>query len=106
MDRYWRARSATTLWGFMSLALAYVGLLYAFSGLTGEARIDGAIGVALGLYVCSHPASNVLDLLFLEGGASRRAPSDEHGIPWYALNLLVLIVGWAVVLIGIMRFTT
>jgi hypothetical protein len=106
MDRYWRARSATMLWAIVMVALAYGGLLVAYSTLTGEYRIDGAIGVALGLYVCSHPASNVLDLLFAEGGASRRSSADQHGLLWYALNLLVLLVGWSVVLLGIIRFTT
>jgi hypothetical protein len=105
MDQYWRGRSSPALWGFMLLALAYTGLLYGFSPLTGEARVDGAIGVVLGLYVCSHPASNVLDVLFLDGGAGRRGVAEERGIAWYILNLFVLLAGWLVVLVGLMRFT-
>jgi hypothetical protein len=91
----------------MLLALAYSLVLFSFGPLlTGEARMDGAIGIVLGLYVCSHPASNVLDLLFSEGGVRRHAPADESGIFWYFLNLLVMIAGWLAVLLGIIQFTT
>jgi len=106
MDQYWRGRSSVALWSFMLLALAYGSLLLTYETLTGEARTDGVIGVVLGLYVCSHPASNVLDVLFEDGGASRRASCEQRGIAWYALNLLVLLAGWFAVLLGIIRFTT
>jgi hypothetical protein len=92
------------LWAFTALALAYAGLLLAYNDLTGDLRVDGVLGVVLGLYVCSHPAANMLDLLFADGGATRRTASDQHGMPWYALNLLVLLAGWGVVLLGIIRF--
>jgi hypothetical protein len=106
MDQYWRGRSSGVLCGFMLLALAYSALLFTYGPLTGETLIDGAIGVVLGLYVCSHPAANVLDLLFLDGGAGRHPVSEERGIAWYFLNLLVLLAGWFVVWTGLTRFTT
>ncbi|HZO31961.1 MAG TPA: hypothetical protein VFH48_38885 [Chloroflexota bacterium] len=105
MDQYWRGRSSGVLCGFMLLALAYSAVLFTYGPLTGDASIDGAIGVVLGLYVCSHPAANVLDLLFLDGGVVRRG-SEERGITWYVLNLLVLMAGWFVVWTGLTRFTT
>jgi hypothetical protein len=105
VDQYWRGRSSGALWVFMLLALAYSGLLLVYSPLTGEERIDGAIAVVLGLYVCSHPASNVLDLLFMDGGVVRRG-AEQHGIAWYILNLLVLMAGWFAVWLGLIRFTT
>jgi hypothetical protein len=105
MDQYWRGRSSVVLWTFMLLALAYSGVMHAYGPLTGEVRIDGAIGIVLGLYVCSHPASNVLDLLFADGGIVRRGNTEERGIAWYVLNLLVLMAGWFVVWLGLTRFT-
>ena len=105
MDQYWRGRSSGVLCGFMLLALAYSAVLFTYGPLTGDASIDAAIGVVLGLYVCSHPAANVLDLLFLDGGVVRRG-SEERGITWYVLNLLVLMAGWFVVWTGLTRFTT
>ena len=104
MDQYWRARSSFTLWTFLLLALVYSALQYTVGDLTGEARFDGIIGIVLGLYVCSHPASNVLDLLFMEGGVVRSS-SGDNGIVWYLLNLLVLLAGWLAVYIGILKFT-
>ena len=106
MDQYWRGRSPAVLWTFMLLAIGYAGLMYTYSPLTGEIRLDGAIAVVLGLYLCSHPASNVLDLLFEEGGVRRSASADQRGILWYLLNLLLLIVGWFVVWTGLTCFTT
>jgi hypothetical protein len=90
----------------MVLALAYGGVLIVYSPLTADLPIDGAIGVVLGLYVCSHPAANVLDLLFSDGGISRNRTADEQGIMWYFLNLLVLMAGWFTVWTGLTRFTT
>ena len=105
MDQYWRGRSSGVLWTFLLIALGYSALLFTFGPLTGETLIDGAIGIVLGLYVCSHPAANVLDLLFVDGGVVRRG-SDERGIAWYVLNLLVLMAGWFVVWTGLTRVTT
>ena len=105
MDQYWRARSSFTLWTFMLVALAYSVLPFTIGSLTGENRFDGIVGIAIGLYVCSHPASNVLDLLFMEGGVVRPA-SGSGGLTWYLLNLLVLIAGWLAVYIGVLQFTT
>jgi hypothetical protein len=89
----------------MLLALVYSVVPYTVGSLTGEARFDGIIGIVLGLYVCSHPASNVLDLLFVEGGVVRSS-SAESGIVWYLLNLLVMMAGWLAVYIGVLQFTT
>lgn len=106
MDQFWRARSASALWTFMLLALAYSWLLFSFGPLvTGHARYDGAIGVVIGLYVCSHPASNVLDLLFMEGGVVRSRSSQPTGVGWYLLNMLVMMAGWLAVFLGVVQFT-
>ncbi len=107
MDQYWRARSSLVLWALLLLALAQSLLLFSFGPLiTGEPRFDGALAVIVGLYVCSHPASNVLDLLFAEGGVRRSSSAHESGIFWYLLNMLVMIAGWLAVYMGIVQYTT
>jgi hypothetical protein len=58
----------------------------------------------LGLFICSRPAGNAVDMLFYERGAFRRLTSAWAGIGWLALNLLVLFVGWLVIVSGAMRF--
>jgi hypothetical protein len=106
MDQFWRARSAPALWTFMLLALACSWVLFTFGPLvTGEPRYDGAIAVVIGLYVCSHPASNVLDLLFMEGGVVRSRASQPSGVGWYLLNMLVMLAGWLAVFLGVVQFT-
>ncbi len=72
---------------------------------TGSDRVIGSIGVLLGLYICSHPAANAVDLMFFERGAVRRLSKEWSGIGWLALNLLVLLVGWLVIVVGTTRLT-
>jgi hypothetical protein len=63
--------------------------------------------VALGLYICAHPAANAVNMLFFERDIARDAlrnvRSDWPLIRWLALNLFVLLVGWMVVFVGIRR---
>ena len=75
-----------------------VGVL--FRPLDGSGLVDGTIGVLLGLYICSHPAANGIDLIFLERGAFRRVTSRWGGVSWLALNGLVMFVGWLVIVAG------
>jgi hypothetical protein len=98
-------RSAKVLWGLILLAAAYGGLLSVLRTFTGMALLDGSLGVLLGLYICSHPAANAVDLLFFEREALRQAASEWSGLGWLALNLLVLLAGWAVIAIGATRLT-
>ena len=86
------------------LALLYLGLVVFVPTLTGVSLLDGSIGVVLGLFICSRPAGNTVDMLFYERGAFRRLTSGWAGIGWLVLNLLVLFVGWLVIVSGAMRF--
>ncbi len=84
------------------LALLYGGWIHTQRTITGSPRLDGIIGVLLGLFICSFPAANMLDLLF----AARRAQSSSSEWPllgWLGLNLLVLFAGWLVITIGATR---
>jgi hypothetical protein len=104
MDQYWRGRSPAFLFGMIVLAAVY-GWLVSYLGLTtGTVLLDGTIGVGLGLYICSHPVSNAIDLLFLDHGIMRHGSQDAHGLAWYGLNLLVMVAGWLVCVIGLTLF--
>lgn len=103
MDQHQRRRNTKVLWRLILLAIAYGSLLYYRHTLTGANRLDGSIGVVLGLYICSHPAANAVDLLFFERGALYQISSEWSGITWLALNMLVLLVGWIVIVIGATR---
>jgi hypothetical protein len=105
MDQQRRGRSFQTLLVMILLASAYGGWLYYQRTLTGTSRGDGIIGVLLGLYICSRPAANFLDLLFFARGA-HQVSSLPSTIVWLALNLLVLLIGWIVIFIGATRLIT
>ena len=95
-------RNIRVLWGMILLALVYGVLLRYLPTLTGSGMLDGSIGVALGLYICSHPAANAINVLFFERDALRHMP-EWSVIRWLALNLLVLLAGWMVIFAGLRR---
>jgi hypothetical protein len=96
-------RATRMLWAMILLAVAYSVLLLSVQTLTGTNLLDGGITVLLGLYICSHPAANAVDMLFYERDAFRHLASEWNGIGWLALNMLVLLVGWVVIVIGATR---
>jgi hypothetical protein len=101
-----RKRSFKTLWALVLIAIAYCGWLYYQHTLMGSSKLDGSLGVLLGLYICSRPAANMLDMLFFAGSAGRDGSSSRSTLLWLALNLLVLFCGWNVIFIGTTRFVS
>ena len=95
-------RNTRVLWGLILLATTYWSLLRYLPTLIGIAMLDGGIGVALGLYICAHPAANGVNMLFFERDTLRRL-SEWSVVRWLALNLLVLLAGWMVIFVGIRR---
>ena len=57
-------RNPRTLWVLVLAGIVYGSLLRYLRTLTGITMLDGGIGVALGLYICAHPAANAINLLF------------------------------------------
>ncbi len=102
-----RRPSLNTGWlvGVIMLAAVYGGLLYFGGTLTGTARLDGIVGVVLGLFICSHPSANVVDLLIFGRSLGRQGMSKRTYILWWALNALVFLVGFMVIVSGTTRFT-
>ena len=104
MDQPRHTRDMKRLWALMLVAVAYFGLLRYLHSFTGRHLLDGGIGVILGLYICSHPAANAVDALYLTRGALREVWSKWSGIQWLALNVLVTFAGWLVIVSGATRF--
>ncbi len=98
-----RGSNTRALWGSVLLAIVYGSLLHELPTLTGIIMLDGILGVILGLYICSHPAANAVDLLFFDRGVFRQVSSQWSGIGWLALNLLVILAGWLVITSGTTR---
>jgi len=103
MDQHRYRRKARILWVLALLALVYIALLSYLRTLTGTNMLDGIIGVLFGLYICSHPAANAVDMLFFERGALRQL-SEWSGIGWLVLNMLVFLLGCMVIITGTTRF--
>ena len=87
-------------------AAAYLVWAAYFRPFDDVSLVDGSIGVLLGLFICSHPAANGIELMFLRRGSLRRVTAQWNGVGWLVLNLFVLVVGWAVLVVGTTQFTT
>jgi hypothetical protein len=87
------------------LCLAYAVLLQLHIHLTGTAQVDGIIGVLLGLYAASQPASNILDLILYGRYESVRATYRQASRTFWFLNLLVLFAGWVVISSSLLRYS-
>ena len=101
-----RGRNVKTMWALILVAIAYCGWLYYQRTLTGSPKLDGSLGVLLGLFICAHPAANLLDMVLFTGNAGLDGSSWRSTLAWLALNLLVLFSGWNVILIGTTRFVS
>ncbi len=101
-------RQLNTGWlvGVIVLAAVYAGLLYYGGTLTGTARLDGIVGVVLGLFICSHPSANLVDVLIFGRILGRQGMSKRNYILWWALNALVFLIGFMVIVSGTTRFTS
>ena len=97
-------RSCATLWTMLLLALLYGVLLNELGSLSRNPLIDGAIGIGLGLYICSHPASAAVDLLFMDRLALQQMASEWADLAWVGLNLVVMVAGCLVTIAGATRF--
>ena len=104
MDQQRHRPKIIALWILGVLGIAYSSLLYIQPTLTGKNDLDGIIGVVLGLYICSHPAANLVDMLFYRRSIRYRFLSRRYAILWVALNVLILLVGGIVIFIGTTRF--
>jgi hypothetical protein len=98
-------RNTRALIVFSLVAILYCLLLYFNLPFTKSWKLDGIIGVLYGLYTASHPAANVLDLLFYARDNLRRGLSKQAYALWWALNGFALIMGWFTIVFGLIRFT-
>ena len=96
-------RNSWILWALTLLAIIYGSALRYLGALTGRPQLDGIIGVILGLYVCSHPAANAVNMLFFDRHMLRQVTSEGSVAGWVALNLLTLAAGWMIIYAGIIR---
>jgi len=97
-------RDDKTMWGLILLAIIVGGLFHFLHTLTGNDEIDGLFGVLLGLYICSKPATHVVDLLIFGRDIRHWISTVQSNIGWVILNLLVMFSGWSLIVAGTTRF--
>jgi hypothetical protein len=99
-----RKRRPAVLWILLVVALAFNVLVYFRPAVTGNDQVNGLSGVFLGLFTASFPAANFLDMLLAELGRRRWGAIRQADLPWVALNLLILLAGLIVVVVGTKLF--
>ncbi|MCC7372987.1 MAG: hypothetical protein IT306_31530 [Chloroflexi bacterium] len=82
------------------VAIAAIAAYLTLDTLTGNAVADGTIGVLLGLYLTSGPAARAIDVIMGDRFTAQAIWNTAQGHRWLALNGLVLLGGWAVILLG------
>jgi hypothetical protein len=106
MDKTQRKRSSWTLTILILLGLVYGSLLRLHVTFTGMPHVDGILGVMIGLYACVQPAVNGIDALVY---GRYYAPIQDSSrwtlLLWWALNLLVLLVGLTVIFTSLLRYS-
>lgn len=82
------------------LALAYGAALPLFDSMM---TLAATIGVMVGLFATSFPASNGLDVLFADRFGVRKLCSTAKGAAWVAANALTLLVGCLVIFVSLVH---
>ena len=102
----YRKRALKMLWLciLVAVAMAYSSVLNLQQTITGTNKVDGILGVLLGLYICSQPAANLLEVLLFGRLTNYHEPSTMSAITWWGLNVLVMLTGWMVLIIAMTRF--
>jgi hypothetical protein len=103
MDQQRLGRRIITLSVLIVLGIAYSGFLYLQPTLTGVHDLDGIIGVVLGLYISSHPAAHLVEMLFYRWAIRYQFFSKRSVVLWISLNVLVLFISGIVIFVGTTR---
>ena len=104
MDQIKNRRDDKTMWGLILLAIVVGGLFHFLPTLTGNDEIDGLFSVMLGLYICSKPASHIVDLMIWGRNIRHWISIVQSDIGWTLLNLLVMFSGLSLIMTGTTRF--
>ena len=105
MDQSNFRRNTNMLWAMVLLAVLYVSLINSIYAWSHSDRLVGSLGILIGLFICSQPAANAVDLLFYKRDILVEISKAWSGIGWLVLNLFVLGLGWAVIVVGATRLT-
>ncbi len=86
----------------VALGLIYAVWMYLRQTITGSNLGDAATGVLLGIYICSRPVSNLMDMLYTQNVRWNEL-RKRAGIMWLAMNFITTFAGWATIVLGATR---
>src|SRR5574341_387831 len=98
-NRQYRRKSGLLI-ALLAAAAVYSIWLQQRHTLTGTSTFDGTLTVLMGLYSCSRPAGNAIDLFFFDRSPCHRVVTEWSSIRWLALKVLTLLMGWVVIYLG------
>ena len=104
MDSVKSKRDDKTMWGLILLAILIWILFRFLPTLSGNDEIDGLFAVMLGLYICSKPATHVVDMLIFGRDIHHWISVIQSDIGWVMLNLLVTFCGLSTIVTGTLRY--
>lgn len=84
------------------LGVIYAAWLYTRQTITGSNFWDAAVGVLLGIYICSRPVSNLMDMLYAQNVRWKEL-KKRAGMTWLVMNFITTFVGWATIVLGATR---
>ncbi len=91
------------MWLLIVASLIYLGVLAFWSTLTTSPKLAGSIGIVLGLFICSRPASNLVDIVLFGRTVPWQSSSRRNDIVWLVLNVIVFLAGCIVLFAGAVR---
>lgn len=90
------------LFAVIVLGIGYAVWLYLRSTITGSNFWDAAVGVLLGIYICSRPVGNLMDMIYGQNIRWKEL-KKRAGITWLIMNFMATFVGWATIVLGATR---
>ena len=105
MNQHRGGRNTVILSIMLVVGIIYLVLLNYQHPLTHSFKVDGILSVLLGLYICSHPVANILDLILYRRFIHRKNSHPSSEWLWWLLNAVVLFTGWWVIFVGMLRFS-
>ena len=84
------------------LGVTYAAWLYTRQTVTGSNFWDATLGVLLGIYICSRPVGNLMDMLYTQNIRWQEL-KQRAGIFWLVMNFVTTFTGWATIVLGATR---
>lgn len=84
------------------LGVVYGAWLYTRPSITGSNFWDATLGVLLGIYICSRPVGNLMDMLYTQNIRWYEL-KQRAGMIWLIMNFVTTFVGWATIVLGATR---